>query len=113
MIGRFSDQRGRLGLVVCRSFEDKALFLKRCKDASSDRNGYIIMLDSDLEQLAREAEELRCEAKLAERFAFPLLRERFDMLISVSPSRLLVPMKCNRSEIRGQPGHRDFYCDGL
>ena len=104
MIGRFSDQRGRLGLIVCRSFEDKALFLKRCKDASSDRNGYIIMLDDDdLEQLAREAEELRGEAKPTERFAFPLLRERFDILISASPSRLLETSRSNRSRTSRPP----------
>jgi len=91
MIGRFSDQRGRLGLLVCRSFDDKALFLARCKDASADRNGYIIALDDeDLGQLALEAEQLRSEHKLEKRFAYPLLRERFDMLISVSPLELPV-----------------------
>jgi hypothetical protein len=85
MIGRFFDQRGRIGLIVSRSFQQKALFLARCKDASSDRNGYIIALDDDdLERLSVEAEELRGEEKLNERFAFPLLRERFDMLISAS-----------------------------
>jgi hypothetical protein len=102
MIGRFSDLRGRLGLIVCRSFENKALFLSRCKDASSDRNGFIIALDDDdLERLSQEAEELRGEEKLSERFAFPLLRERFDRLISVSPSRLLKP---TRSQGFTRPG---------
>lgn len=83
MIGRFSDQRGRVGIIVCRSFEDKDLFLKRCKDTSSDRNGYIIALDDeDLKVLATEASTLQSESRRERRFAFPLLRERFNSLIS-------------------------------
>ena len=85
MIGRFSDQRGRIGIIACRSFDNKDLFLRRCKDTSADRNGYIIALDDeDLEQLAREAAALQTEPSRDKRFAFPLLRQRFDMLISAA-----------------------------
>jgi hypothetical protein len=82
MIGRFSDQRGRFGIIACRSFENKGLFLARCKDTSNDRNGYIIALDDDdLRQLASDAAELQYRPR-QRRLAFPLLRHRFDMLIS-------------------------------
>jgi hypothetical protein len=82
LAGRFSDQRGMLGILVCRSFEDKALFLERCRDTSIDRRGYIIALDDeDLGVLSKEAAELQFNTKRQQRFAYPLLRKRFDMLI--------------------------------
>jgi len=87
MIGRFSRDRGRMGIIACRSFEDKNLFLRRCKDAATDGNGFIIVLDDDdLEQLAQEAADLQNETDRDKRLAFPLLRQRFDMLISAAPS---------------------------
>jgi len=80
--GRFSDQRGTLGFLVCRSFNDKALFLERCRDTSRDRRGYVIALDDDdLKSLAEQSMRLQYQEKREIRFAYPLLRERFDMLI--------------------------------
>jgi hypothetical protein len=80
--GRFTDQRGNLGLLVCRAFEDKTLFLERCRDTSKDGRGYVIVLDDkDLRTLAEEAAALQYEPRREKRFAYPLLRERFDMLI--------------------------------
>ena len=80
--GRFSDQRGTLGLLVCRSFKGKALFLERCRDTARDRRGYVITLDDDdLKLLAEDAARLQYEERRDKRFAFPLLRERFGMLI--------------------------------
>lgn len=79
---RFSDQRGTVGLLVCRAFKDKGLFLERCRDTSKDRRGYVLALDDDdLKVLAEEASRLQFETKRDKRFAYPLLRERFDMLI--------------------------------
>jgi hypothetical protein len=82
MIGRFSDLRGQFGIIVCRKFEDKQLFIQRCKDTAHDRRGFIIPLDDeDLSELASTASRLQNEPRRERRFAFPLLRERFNVLI--------------------------------
>ncbi|HSV01881.1 MAG TPA: hypothetical protein VLI41_01640 [Phenylobacterium sp.] len=47
LTGRFSHVRGFLGLLCCRSFDDKARFVERCKDAASHRGHYVIVLDDD------------------------------------------------------------------
>ena len=81
MIGRFSNDRGRFGIIVCRSFMDKELFLERCRDTAKDGHGFIVALDDgDLRQLSDEAARLQSEDRDEKRFAFPLLRERFDRL---------------------------------
>jgi len=83
MIGRFSNNRGRLGIIVCRSFANKNLFIERCRDTAKEGNGFIIPLDdADLKILAENAAELQFEDRHERRFDFPLLRERFDRLIS-------------------------------
>jgi len=80
--GRFSDLRGNLGIIICRSFDNKALFLERCRDTARDRRGFVIALDDDdLRLLSQQAAELQYEPKRDQRFAYPLLRERFDALI--------------------------------
>ena len=45
MSGRFSHQRGWFGLIMCRSFDNKNLFVKRCRDTASDGRGIIVCLD--------------------------------------------------------------------
>jgi len=75
LAGRFSPRRGRLGLLLCRSFDDKGTFLSRCRDTASDDRGYIVPLDDeDLKQLVAEARD-------SARPAFRVLRDRFDELI--------------------------------
>lgn len=43
--GRFATNRGKFGLLICRTFKDKKLFIKRCKDTAQDGRGFIIGLD--------------------------------------------------------------------
>lgn len=74
--GRFSPSRGQVGIIVCRGFTDKGLFLQRCRDTANDQRGFIIVLDdSDLNALVIERRE---EIKLPE---YKLLRSRFENLI--------------------------------
>lgn len=62
LTGRFSHVRGFLGILCCRSFDDKARFVERCKDAVVHRGHYVIVLDDDditimlrnIEQAGRE-----------------------------------------------------------
>jgi hypothetical protein len=45
--GRFSDHRGRFGILVCRKVDDKTLMLARCKDLLNDQGSYILVLDDE------------------------------------------------------------------
>lgn len=77
--GRFGRSRGNVGMLICRHFDNKARFEQRCRDTALDDRGYIIALDdADLKALvdARKADD---EAAYRE---YPLLRQRFDTLIS-------------------------------
>lgn len=43
--GRFSNQRGKFGILVCRSIKDKKNLILRCIDVLHSSHGYIIVLD--------------------------------------------------------------------
>jgi hypothetical protein len=45
--GRFSVNRGRLGMLCCRQFADRALFVRRCVDTFKDERGLILPLDDE------------------------------------------------------------------
>ena len=60
LAGRFGPQRGRLGFIVARSFDQRALFIKRCQDTAEDNRGYVIpVCDSDIEHWLAAAGEGR------------------------------------------------------
>lgn len=82
LAGRFAPNRGKVGILLCRRFDDKELFVRRCKDTASEDKGFIIPLDdTDLRVLAEEAEDRKYKP-LATRAEYPLLREIFGNLIS-------------------------------
>ncbi|MBK7782030.1 MAG: hypothetical protein IPJ58_14930 [Ardenticatenia bacterium] len=74
--GRFSPSRGQVSLVVCRSFDNKELFLTRCADTAHDARGFIIVLDDDdLGVLVQERAESSGD------IVGTLLMERFRRLV--------------------------------
>lgn len=68
--GRFSPSRGQFGIITCRSFENKELFVRRCRDTTNDQRGFIIPLDDD--DLRILVEEVKGQIREA----------RFDFLYS-------------------------------
>lgn len=80
--GRFSLHRGWVGIIVCRKFEDKDLFLRRCRDTAQDNRGYIMALDDDdLGVLTKSVINVQQEPRV-KHGKFELLRTRFDSLIA-------------------------------
>ncbi len=45
--GRFSPVRGKVGFICCRTFEDRGLFIQRCRDTFQDERGLIVPLDDE------------------------------------------------------------------
>ncbi|MEV0254414.1 hypothetical protein AB0H82_09100 [Streptomyces sp. NPDC050732] len=90
---RFSPLRGKFGILACRRFQDKELFLRRCRDTAQDRRGFVIPLDDeDLKMLVNDAlhalnwkpsdpapEEPEIPPRVSE---FPLLHRRLKYLHS-------------------------------
>jgi hypothetical protein len=75
--GRFSPSRGKVGLLLCRRFKDKPLFVQRYRDTAKDDRGFIIVIDdSDLKELV----ELVRAGKQYETFQW--FQRRFDELIN-------------------------------
>jgi|SRR5579862_8178658 len=74
LTGRFSPRRGKVGLLVCRTVEDRETMKARCRDAADDDRGFIVVLDDgDLGALVESYQATR---------VLSLLRERFEQLIS-------------------------------
>jgi len=74
--GRFSPSRGKFALLVCRSFRDKELFVRRCIDTAHDGRGYVVPLDdSDLTEISSLRKGLSNEP------LFDFFKTRFNRLI--------------------------------
>lgn len=74
LAGRFSPSRGRFGIVAYRAYDNKELYIERCKDTAADDRGFIVPIDD--EDLALLVEERRQDG-----LEFSLFRNRFDALI--------------------------------
>lgn len=52
LAGRFSMNRGRLGILVSRTFDDRDLFIQRCRDTAQDGRGFILpLVDDDIHRM--------------------------------------------------------------
>ncbi len=47
LAGRFSPSRGQVGLLICRTIENKDLMYQRCIDTAKDLRGYMLALDDE------------------------------------------------------------------
>ncbi len=75
LAGRFSPRRGNVGILVCREFDDKLAFIRRCRDTADDGRGFILPIDdTDIRTLIDDIQKTASGD-------FPLLRERFNRLI--------------------------------
>jgi hypothetical protein len=72
---RFSPTRGQFGLLICRKFADKNLFMARCRDTAMDGRGFVIPLDDE------DLQELITSRRNGSQF-FDLLQSRFTNLVS-------------------------------
>jgi len=60
LVGRFSANRGRVGILLSRSIDDLDRYLARCKDVTNQSNGYVLALvDSDIDLLLDYASSYR------------------------------------------------------
>jgi hypothetical protein len=57
LAGRFSPQRGKLGFLVGRNFDNRDAFVARCKDTAKADRGFIIpLVDDDFHHMLRLVE---------------------------------------------------------
>jgi len=47
LAGRFSVNRGKVGILCCRDFENRGLFVRRCRDTFRDDRGLVVPLEDD------------------------------------------------------------------
>ena len=58
LAGRFSDYRGKFGILMCRSVMDRERLIKRCQDTYKDGRGLIIpLLDEDIRLMLQSIKE--------------------------------------------------------
>jgi hypothetical protein len=47
LLGRFGEQSGNFGLLICRKIADRKTLLARCRDAVHKDKGYVIALEDE------------------------------------------------------------------
>jgi len=68
--GRFSRDRGVIGFLCCRRFENRALFLQRCIDTFKDGRGMVIGFDdtriSELLEMIKQNKRMEMDKRITE-----------------------------------------------
>lgn len=60
LLGRFDNNRGKFGIITCRSIDNEKLLLQRCRDLARKERGYIITLtDDDLVKMLEYKSEFK------------------------------------------------------
>ncbi len=77
MIGRFDPRRGRFGIIVCRTVEDKMKTQLRCSDAFASQQGAIAVLCDEDISVALQAGPLGREVRINEIIQSQLRNYRF------------------------------------
>jgi Restriction endonuclease len=63
LTGRFSTNRGKLGILVSRSFDERALFIARCRDTAQAGRGFILpLVDEDIYVMLEDIKQRRRSA---------------------------------------------------
>ena len=76
LTGRFSPNRGKVGLLICRSVKNASKLAASCKDIANDNRGFVMVLsDADLTQLVNDYKSYNGSSD------YPLLMEKFRSLI--------------------------------
>jgi hypothetical protein len=76
LAGRFSPSRGQVGILICRSIDDKDRLYQRCVDTAKDGRGYMLVLDDEKVIEMVEAYKLN-----SENLSFGILKDLWVRLI--------------------------------
>lgn len=83
LAGRFSPNRGKIGLLICRSVDNISLLEKRCKDTAQEKRGFILFLtDEDLKNMIEDYKKASPTNYGVAKYEYPLLRNKFNKLIN-------------------------------
>lgn len=77
LLGRFDDNRGYFGLLLCRKIDNEVLVKSRCRDLARSRRAYILVLDDNSVFQMLDARKMDDEARLE-----GLLYSRFRDIIA-------------------------------
>ncbi|WP_205677752.1 hypothetical protein [Acinetobacter sp. ANC 4178] len=83
LAGRFSLNRGKIGLLLIRDCENQKLLDQRCRDTAQDNRGFMISLtDEDIIKLIEDYKVASPYNNGVQRHQYPILRAKFNNLIN-------------------------------